>query len=249
MDVVGVIPCAGKGERLGLPFSKELYPDFHCYDYQPILKNTIDAMKLVGVKHIIFTINHEKEDIIKYLGNGDQFNLNFSYCIHPQPKSLPESINEAHHLLKDHMVLFAMPDTFVRPKNYLLQMVHSHLSDSSVDMTLGCFKTKYASKFGMVNFDEKGIVLDIVDKPIKTNLVWMWGAMVWNPTFTNQLKQYVNKKSIDHDDSELILSDACKTLIAHKKVKVYCFEEGIYKDLGTYDELDEWKKYWQEKEG
>lgn len=243
LDKVGLVPCAGKGTRLNLPFSKELFPNVHANKYVPVIMYTIHSMKVAGIEHIIFTINPDKRDIIKYLGNGKQFNLKFSYCVHPVPKSLPESLNEAYHLIHDKMVVFAMPDTYIQPDDYLSSLIKEHEKNEKFDVTLGCFNTNFTEKFGMVKFKGFEVVEAIYDKPRKTDLSWMWGAMVWNPGFSKELHQFVLiNENGSRQERELILSDALVPLINQKKVRAHFFPDGIYKDLGTYDEIIEWSK-------
>lgn len=242
MKTVGLVPCAGKGSRLGLPFSKEMFPIIHNDEYTPIITYTIQAMKKAGIKHIIFTINPQKGDLLRYLGNGEQFGMKFTYCIHPVPRSLPESLYEAIHLIQDKNVVFAMPDTFVQPTDYLETLLKDHFSEQDRAVTLACFQTNNPSKFGMVDYKENR-VSEIIDKPLNSQLNWMWGAMVWGPEFTIELKNFVeNADNHNNKAEELIFSDALNTLIPINKVYCFRFSNGIYKDLGTYKEIIEWIK-------
>jgi len=65
-NFIGLIPAAGSGTRLNLPFPKELYPTIKGDKYQPIahyiVKNIIDA----GAKHIVFVINESKHQLLGY---------------------------------------------------------------------------------------------------------------------------------------------------------------------------------------
>lgn len=242
VERVGLVPCAGKGSRLELPFSKEMFPNIHETQYSPLIAYTINAMKEAGIQHLIFTINPHKTDIVKYLGNGKQFDMSFTFCIHPEPRSLPESINEAHHLIKDKTIVFAMPDTYVQPSHFLQQLIKAHEKDPSCEVTLGCFKSKNPSKFGMVEI-KKGRAIRIEDKPSSTQLKWMWGAMVWNPEFTRHIHQFlIENREQTKNSRELILTDALRPLLEGGKVNAYCFQQGRYLDLGTYDEIRKWSK-------
>ncbi|AJY76710.1 sugar phosphate nucleotidyltransferase [Paenibacillus beijingensis] len=244
MEPVGLIPCAGKGSRLSLPFSKELFPNVHTTSYSPILMYTINAMKEAGIRHLVITVNPDKSDIIKFLGNGSKWGVTLSYCVHAQPRSLPESIDEAYHLIVDKTVAFAMPDTYVQPANFLRKLVISHREDPTREVTLGCFQTDNPSKFGMVDFvEDSGKVLAVYDKPASSTLQWMWGAMVWNPSFAESIHQFVKQKNAGNSSSkELILSDALASLIEQRKVNAHRFHHGRYRDLGTYDEIRLWSK-------
>jgi len=242
MEIIGLIPCAGKGSRLGLPFSKEMFPIVHHKKYTPIIYYTINAMKEAGLKHLIFTINPNKGDLLKYLGNGSQFDMKFTYCVHPEPRSLPESLYEAMHLIQNKQVVFAMPDTYVQPTNFLKILMKDHFSDQDRAATLACFETNNPSKFGMVDYKENK-VFEIIDKPSKSKLKWMWGAIVWNHEFTLELKKFVESQENHNNSSgELTLTDSFKNLIQNNKVFCYRFFNGTYRDLGTYDEIKEWIK-------
>jgi len=244
LENIGLIPCAGKGSRLALPFSKELYPNIHTTSYSPILMYAVNAMKQAGIQHIVITINPDKADIMRFLGNGRQWGIKLSYCVHPKPRSLPESIDEAFHLIMDKCVVFAMPDTYVQPNDFLRDLLLEHRDDPEREATLGCFRTANPSKFGMVDLNETdGKVAEIHDKPSFSSLQWMWGAIVWNPAFTQAIHQFVNDNASNGSDlKELILTDALTPLIKERKVHAHRFVSGSYKDLGTYDEIRLWSK-------
>lgn len=243
LEKIGLIPCAGRGSRLSLPFSKELFPNVYTSHYSPIILYTINALKKAGIDHLIITINPQKVDILNFLGNGNQFGVKISYCVHPKPLSLPHSINEACHLIKDKIVVFSMPDTFVQPSDFLKTLLNTHQNDETSEVTMAGFKTDNPTKFGMVEFSElTGKVKCINDKPSSTNLKWMWGAMVWNPEFTEVLHQFIANESNKLSEKELILTDALKPLIIQNRVNLHCYDEGRYRDLGTYDEIKKWSK-------
>lgn len=237
-NVIGLVPIAGKGTRLGLPFSKEMFPDIRADRYRPIIMYTIEAMQLAGIEHIVFTINPRRLDTLSFLGNGRQFGMHFSYCVHPIPRSLPESLNEAYHLIKDKIVVFAMPDTVISPMNHLQVLLSAHLSRTNNDVTLGCFRTDNPAKFGMVGVDGDKVAR-IVDKPLYGEFEWMWGTMVWQGNFTEELRKFVDESDL-HSEKELILSDSLKGLIDRKRVGLHKFESGTYKDIGTFDEIIHW---------
>ncbi len=239
METVGLIPCAGKGTRLGLPFSKEMFPDIHNDRFRPIIMYTIEAMQLAGIKHLIFTINPNKKDLIDFLGNGKQFDMDFSYCIHPEPKSLPESLNEAFHLIKDKRVVFAMPDTVITPKNFVIDSLKEHISNEKSLVTLSCFKTDNPTSVSVVEFDGN-MITNVIEKPQETNLHWMWGSMVWEPIFSQELNDFVKNTNPRKGAQELYVSDALHNLINKNSVFAYKFTNGEYRDLGTYQSINDW---------
>lgn len=241
MEVVGLIPCAGRGSRLGLPFSKEMFPDVYQESYRPVIMCTIDAMKQAGINHLIFTINPLKTDLLRYLGNGRQFGLTFTYVIHPEPRSLPESLDEAYHLVQGKTVAFAMPDTVISPPEFMADLLVQHRQRPDALATLGCFPAHNPSKVGMVEIRDSRAVR-IIDKPATTDLRWMWGAMVWGPEFVEQLRGFVQRPQMGASGREAVLSEVLEPHLQSGRVYTCCFEGGRYRDLGTYDEIIDWAK-------
>jgi glucose-1-phosphate thymidylyltransferase len=244
METVGLLPCAGKGTRLGMPFSKEMFPDVHHESYRPIIMYTIDAMKRAGIKHIIITVNPNKTDLLNYLGNGKQFGIDLTVCIHPIAKSLPESLNEAYHLIKDKKVVFAMPDTLIEPYDFIKQVLEHHNKNDNSDVTLGCFKTDNPTSVSVVEF-EGDLITNVIEKPKETNLENMWGMMVWNPIFSDILNEFCLTRKPKEGAKELYLSDALFPLIEKNKVYAFTCENSNYRDLGTFRELNRWSRLLQ----
>jgi len=64
------------------------------------------------------------------------------------------------------------------------------------DVILVLFTTERPEKFGMVRMDQDQRVLEIVDKPRKTDLTEMWGCILWRPRFTEYLHACVSQHGI-----------------------------------------------------
>jgi len=76
--IVGLIPAAGKAERLApLPCSKEIYPlglhgpqkkkDFRI---RVVSEHLLESMQLAGIAKVFIILRKGKWDILQYLGNG-----------------------------------------------------------------------------------------------------------------------------------------------------------------------------------
>ena len=48
-ELIGLIPAAGKGVRLGLPYPKELYPVIRDNHYKPISQFVLDSLIVAGL--------------------------------------------------------------------------------------------------------------------------------------------------------------------------------------------------------
>lgn len=242
-NIVGLIPAAGRGIRLGLPYPKELYPIIRDNKYKPISQYIVETFINAGIQHIVFVINDRKHQLIGYFGDGSRFGCNFSYVVQEyqnenissKSPGLAHALNSANHLIKDQYVCFGMPDTIVKPATAIKELLN-HL-DTNPDLLLGLFPIKRPEKSAAVVTDSDQNVIKIIDKPKFTDIRFGWACMVWNPTFTNHLSHCVSEQNI-RDFAE-IMNQGIKLGF---KVKGVPIKNGDYTDLGTYDDIIELEK-------
>jgi glucose-1-phosphate thymidylyltransferase len=80
-ECIGLIPAAGKGVRLGLPYPKELYPVIRDNHYKPISQFVLNNLTEAGLEHIIFVINETKHQLVGFFGGGHRFGCKLSYVV------------------------------------------------------------------------------------------------------------------------------------------------------------------------
>lgn len=239
-DVIGLVPAAGKGVRLGLPYPKELYPVIRENRYRPIAQFVVDSLVASGVKNVVFVINETKHQLIGYFGDGHRFGCHMAYVVQEDggragastSPGLAHALDAAYHLVKDKVVFFGMADTIVEPQDVFARAWGS--LGAEADLLLILFPTTAPQKFGMVRSDGDGRVVAIEDKPARTTLTHMWGCIVWRPVFTEFLHKSV--RDCGHSDFAHILNGAIATGL---RARGYVVDAGMYTDLGTYDEIRE----------
>lgn len=233
MRKIGLIPAAGKGSRLGLPFSKELYPlPFH-NDFYPVILSNLLAFKTIGIDEIILVVSAEKSDIIKYIGNGSKWDLKICYVIIEFPISLPDSLAHAYNLMKNKEVYFLMADTLIENNDFLIEFNKN--VNTKYKISLGCFYTDNPSKFATLTM-KNGIVDFCEEKNPGSRSNIMWGFWRWNPSFSRQLIKSVNSYKLNSEEqtmSEIIQED-----ISNGFVQGIVLEKYKYWDLGTFDEIN-----------
>lgn len=247
-ELIGLIPAAGKGVRLGLPYPKELYPVIRDNKYKPISQFVVGNMTDAGLKHIVFVINETKHQLIGFFGNGLRFGCTISYVVQEQNSDISQStspglahaLDSAYHLVRGKTVCFGMADTIMQPEDVFSAGLREASQDDDVILIL--FPTEQPEKFGMVKYDDVHRVLYIDDKPKQTDLTEMWGCIIWRPRFTEFLHESVNVNHIS--DFALIMNNAIK---AGHKFRAVSIREGIYIDLGTYEEIAELDRRFREE--
>lgn len=238
-ELIGLIPAAGKGVRLGLPYPKELYPIIRENQYKPVAQFVLDEMVVANIGHVVFVINESKHQLLGYFGNGQRFGCHISYVVqevaNQQHQStspgLAHALDSAYHLTQGKTVFFGMADTIMQPEGVFRRLYD--MVAPEIDVFLALFETKYPQKFGMVRFDQNGRVLEIVDKPQETELTKMWGGMIWRPRFTEYLHHSVCEGIFDFAK---IMNRAIADGLHFHGVEIV---GGTYIDLGTYNEIAE----------
>jgi glucose-1-phosphate thymidylyltransferase len=238
-DVIGLIPAAGKGVRLGLPYPKELYPIIRDGRYKPVAQYVVNNLAQAGVRDVVFVINETKHQLMGYFGNGTRFGCHFAYVVQEQTTTggqstspgLAHALDSAYRLVRNRTVFFGMADTIIEPQDVFGRAWAA--LDPADDVTLVVFPTTRPEKFGMVRMDESHRVIEIVDKPRQTSLTEMWGGIVWRPRFTEHLHACVERGMADF---ARILNEA---IALGLRVRAFPVRDGSYADLGTYEEISE----------
>lgn len=237
-DLIGLIPAAGKGERLQLPFPKELFPVNRNDSYMPVSQFVVENLTSAGVHHIVFVINGMKHQLIDYFGDGHKFDCRISYVVQESrgnennstSPGLAHALDAAFHLTQTKTVFFGMADTIIEPVDIFAQAYRSAVPGE--EGVLGVFPTDQPQKFGAVKLNPDGSVRKIEDKRENTELTEMWGFVIWRPKFTGYLHKRVDEGG---SDFSVILNDAITQegmlFRGHRVVG------GKYLDLGTYEDI------------
>lgn len=238
-NIVGLLPAAGYAERLNWPTAKELLPVFIDGSIQPLINKTLQNMFYVNARHIVVVTRADKPEIMKHMSNWLKNEktprVNVSYVCQSERKKqtknsgFVEAIDSAYHLIKDQVVVFGMPDTYVAPLDIYTVLVSEVLHGT--DVAMGLFQTNTPSKFGMVQFDALGNVLHIEEKPEYSTLKYMWGVLVWSAKFTEFFHMQVKENIFQYN--EIIENAIAKDFV----VRAYPFEKGTYSDFGTNEDL------------
>ena len=128
---LGLIPAAGKGTRLNLPYPKELYPVIRENRYKPLAQFVVENLVASQAREIVFVINETKHQLIGYFGSGQRFGCRFSYVVQEgngdrngsTSPGLAHALDSAYHLVCGKTVLFGMADTLMQPQDIFRQLL------------------------------------------------------------------------------------------------------------------------------
>ncbi|MFQ5408997.1 MAG: NTP transferase domain-containing protein [Anaerolineales bacterium] len=172
---VGLVPAAGLGTRLGLDTPKELVE----YRGKPIIEYSLDNLIASGMDRIVVVIRSEKEAVRDFLLKkypARDFTFVYQTGV---IGNLLDAIKAASEHIRGHNVYFCMADTHIQPNPFEFEQ------DASAEITLLCFEVDDDrwKHFGVLDLARRRLV----DKPSEYVGNVCWGALVWQPKFTERL--------------------------------------------------------------
>ena len=241
MPPIGLLPAAGRGTRFGAAgYSKELFPllfgddDDEPTAPRPVCELALRAIQRAGAARCVVVVSPEKTDVLRVLGrrletpNMDPLEL--AYVVQTVPDGLPHVVRTARAWIDQNDVVFALPDTVILPNDALARL-HEHRCSVGADLALGAFPVEDARRLGPVEFDERGGIVAIHDKPAQTTLRNSWGVVSWSARFTEFLCRWDAQQP---PGRERVIGHAFERARTDgMKVSGILFEEGTMIDIGT----------------
>ena len=231
----GIILAGGNGTRLyptTLVTSKQLLPVFD----KPMIYYPLSVLMLVGIRDILIITTPQDQDSFKHLlGDGSQFGIKLSYTEQLAPNGIAEAFILAEEFIGNDCVTLILGDNiFFGPSFSKILHTASEVVENNGGASIFAYSVRQPERFGIVEFDENGKPISIIEKPQKpsSNLA-VTGLYIYD----NQVVEFAKslKPSIR---GELEITEINNIYLKKGKLNIENLGRGFaWLDTGTHHSL------------
>lgn len=226
----GVVLAGGLGKRL-YPLTKitnkHLLPIYN----KPMIFYPIQTLVDAGIKDIlIVTGGNSAGDFLRLLGNGKIFGLpHLNYTYQEGEGGIAAALSLAEHFSRGDKIVVILGDNIIeRSIKKEVEIFKKQKEGARILLK----EVEHPERFGVVEFDKKGKIKKIIEKPKKppSNFVVTGIYMYDNYVFE------IIKKLKPSERGELEITDVNNRYLKQGKL-TYGILEGWWTDAGTFDSL------------
>ena len=229
----GIILAGGTGSRLSPltnVINKQLMP---IYD-KPMIFYPLTTLMLAGIRKIRIITNPEYEYFFKKLfGDGGDLGLELSYSVQKKPGGIAQAYIICRDFIYRSKSALILGDNLFYGSDLQkkLQKVNSKNEN-----TIFAYPVSDPERYGVVEFDKDGNVIEIMEKPKKPKSKYAITGLYF---FDETAYEKVSKLK-PSGRNELEITDLNKLYLDESSLKVQLMGRGMaWLDTGTFDSLHE----------
>lgn len=229
--IYGVIPVGGEGKRLGLPFSKEVFPKMGIEHYEPMMHTIVEKMLEAGASEIVFVHGKElKQDIVKY------YDDEIYQHICQKTVSFSGVLKDAYYSilpLDSDKILFGLPDTMFTGNPFIDSLLLKNI------VCCAFYASDNSLKVDRLKTLNSNTVFDVKNVKTEQNSELFWGCLKFD---AENILDMINSGLFDktNEIGELINlyfkdpQNKSKVTISILSPNVYFLDVGTWKNLNKY---------------
>ena len=239
----GIILAGGAGTRLyplTMVTSKQLLP---VYD-KPMIYYPLSTLMLAGIKDIlIISTPSDTPRFEQLLGDGHQFGVNLAYCVQPSPDGLAQAFILGEKFIGDEACAMVLGDNIFYGDGFSRNLkLAKENAEEKKRATIFGYHVNDPERFGIVEFDKKGRVVSVEEKPEHPKSNYCITGLYFYPSGVAKMA----KKVLPSARGELEITTLNDMYLKRKKLDVQLLGRGFaWLDTGTMDSLVEAANYVQ----
>ena len=233
----GIVLAGGSGTRL-YPItkgvSKQLLP---IYD-KPMIYYPISALIQAGIQDIlIISTPQDLPGFERLLGDGSQLGIKFSYAEQPSPDGLAQAFIIGKEFIGDDSVCLVLGDNIFYGHGFedLVKQARENV-DKNKKATVFGYYVNDPERYGVAEFDEKGNVLSIEEKPKNPKSNYAVVGLYFYPNSVIKIAENIKPSA----RGELEITTVNEEYLKRSELMVTIMGRGYaWLDTGTHDSLSE----------
>jgi glucose-1-phosphate thymidylyltransferase len=228
----GIILAGGSGTRLyplTLAISKQLMP---VYD-KPMIYYPLSVLMLAGIKEILLiSTPHDLPHFERLLGDGSQWGITFSYAVQPTPDGLAQAFIIGADFVRGEAAALILGDNIYYGNGLAELLAPGQIKLTGA--TVFAYHVNDPQRYGIVEFDERGTVLSIEEKPRAPRSNWAVTGLYFCDTRVIEIAAGLKPSP----RGELEIADLLRAYLELGQLEVRRMGRGFaWFDMGTHDSL------------
>lgn len=231
----GIILAGGSGSRL-YPITKGTSKQLLAVYDKPMIYYPLSVLMLSGITEIlIISTPQDLPNFKKLLGDGSAIGMQFSYIEQPSPDGLAQAFILGEEFIGSNDVCLILGDNIFYGagiENLLKEAVKTVKDDKKA--SIFGYYVQDPNRYGVVEFDSKGNVLSIAEKPKQPKSNYAVVGLYFYPNNVIEMAKTIQPS----ERGELEITTVNQTYLSKNNLKTNLMGRGYaWLDTGTQDSL------------